>query len=240
VTDSISGQSRTPPEIKWLLNQRAAVAGSIQRSAQRQASLERKHAKLLNALSAIQRKIAATKAQLLKRQKSLEALDTTLSLVSTRVNPAAAGLVNATAGKYGVRGGLRQFVTETLQAAYPEPVPLMRLLELAKAHFGIVLVTPAEVKAFRSSIRGTLERLRKAGRVEPLHSQTTRVSGVWRWTQSTTLANLAERAAAMQGAGADEARLQPTERAGASLKDSNPAGCEVDAQRAGSPGGRSA
>lgn len=85
-----------------------------------------------------------------RTQTSLEALDATMALVSAAVNPVSGGAVWA--GKYGVRGGGRDFIVQVLEGAAPEPVTTAVLMNLAARQFGLVLTTHLERRNFNKSV----------------------------------------------------------------------------------------
>ncbi|PQA78055.1 hypothetical protein [Rhodoferax sp. TS-BS-61-7] len=174
-------RTRTPPEIKWLLNERAAVAGTLQRSIERQQSLQRRLKKLQHSLVLCAKDLNAAQETQIGSRRTLEALDVAIDLVDKRVSPAAAGVVNATQGKYGESGGLRKYIGQALEAAYPSPVAMVDLMESVITQFGVKAAAPADRKALRSSIRGALQWLLQQGRAEPLHAKVSNNSGLWRW-----------------------------------------------------------
>lgn len=115
------------------------------------------------------------------------------------------------AGKYGKRGALTQFVSQTLKDASPATVDTRQLINQAAAHFQLSLPFPSSRTSLKKSIKTALYRLVQERLVEPLHGAASGTPGVWRWKQPATLADLAVRAAAIAKAAADEA---PRARAG--------------------------
>ena len=51
--DGLLQQTRTPPDIKWLLNERAALAGVVERAAMKQAGLRAKQERLEHQLAKV-------------------------------------------------------------------------------------------------------------------------------------------------------------------------------------------
>lgn len=92
----------TPPVVKWLLNERAALAGEAER-------LQDECAKLTAALAHLEAKLPEVQRQLL-------AMDATIAAIDQRVAPDARGVVKAQ-GRHGKRGSLKAFIHEQLQAA---------------------------------------------------------------------------------------------------------------------------
>ena len=187
-------QVRTPSDVKWLLNERAALAGENERAVAKQGALQDKVEKLERQLSkAIQQRdsagIAASRAR-----ASMGALDATMALVNSKVEPTYAGVVDAWAGKYGTRGALGKFVEDTLRQAAPAPVTTTVLIDLASRLFGLAFTLPADRRSFRKSVSSALTALLKRGRIEPLHSREGGSHGLWRWKEMPSLEALRSRA----------------------------------------------
>jgi len=104
--------TRTPPDLKWLLNERAALAGEIEKASLRHATLVHTQARLEKQLAGVMTAIERARVDKKRSQASLDALDATMGLVNIQVNPCAAGTVMAWAGKYGMRGGLRDYIAQ--------------------------------------------------------------------------------------------------------------------------------
>lgn len=191
MTDTVV-RSRTPPDIKWLLNERAALAGEIEKARLKQATLAHKRERLQKQLAGLMNAMERSRVDQARSQASLDALDATMGLVNEDVNPYAGGAIWAWAGKYGVRGGLRDFVARVLEVAAPEPVTTTVLMNLAARQFGLVLNTHTERRNFNKSVSGALTSLVKRRLVEPLHSREQGSHGLWRW--GVTLPTIAEMA----------------------------------------------
>jgi len=92
---SISGQTRTPPALKWLLTEHAALLGDIQAMHVRRDAL----AKQLCSVEGQQRKLQADalalELALVVKQAAADALNSTCQLAFNSVDPAAAGVVCA-------------------------------------------------------------------------------------------------------------------------------------------------
>lgn len=80
--------------MKWLLVERATLAGDLASLKMRLCHLESKIAQV---------------------QSAVQALDTTILLIESRVRPNAAGVIPRHETGYGARGALRAFIVETLQ-----------------------------------------------------------------------------------------------------------------------------
>ncbi len=205
VPNSPSVRTRTPPDLKWLLNERAAIAGEIGKTYFHQKALAPR-------LAALQRKVDAITALMLRcaearesHQVTLDALDASIGLAYSRVEPSAGGVVYAWAGKYGKRGALTQFILQTLKDASPAAVDTIQLINQVVLHFQLTLPFPSSRRSLRTSVKTALYCLARARLVEPLHGTARGIPGVWRWKQPATLVDLAVRAAAIAKAAVDEA-----------------------------------
>lgn len=189
MSSSISGRTRTPPDLKWLLNERAAIAGRIQK-------LE----KVLHGLHKMEQSLSECRG-------TLDALDTAIGLAYQGVRPDAAGTVNAWAGKYGQLGALTEFVVQLLREAAPAPVNARDVAFKVAEHFEIQLLCSADQLALRVSVKNTFKRLYQSGKVVPLHSRARlggNQPGIWRWKQPIpTLSDLAAKAQRMAQAAAE-------------------------------------
>lgn len=162
--------SRTPPELKWLLVERATLLGDIEQLARRRAELD---------------------TELQRLQSLVMALDTSIRLLDARVRAEAAGKVFRHCQQYGKRGALKTFITQTLREA-EEGLSLRAIAERAARHFSLdVCSSPALTRYGDNSIRPQLQQLRDEGLVENLPG-TGRVALLWRWKRSVpTFADLA-------------------------------------------------
>lgn len=190
-------RTRTPPDVKWLLNERAALAGEVSKAEVTQAGLLAKQARLERQLAGVQALLARSLVAQSRTQASIDALDATLALAHSRVEPTAGGTVDAWAGKYGKRGGLGEFIAQSLREVAPASLTTSVLMDLAARHFGLAFPLQADRRSFNKSVNSSLTWLRKRGQAEPLHSRELGSHGVWRWkAQMPTLEALQARAAA--------------------------------------------
>jgi len=86
-----TGRSRTPPELKWPLNERAAICGEqdfLRRHIQR---LQAKLHKLDSVRAPVVRDFQASQERLAATQQMLSALDATVEMAQPEANPQAAG-----------------------------------------------------------------------------------------------------------------------------------------------------
>lgn len=166
-------RTRTPPVFKWLLNERAALAGKAQR-------LEAELQRIQQELSAVQEKLAA--------------LDTTLELLDKSVATDAAGTVNAWAGKYGARGAVKACVLSHLQAAGKSGIDVSTLALQAAAALGVDLPTKKDFSLFRrDTVHAVLKRAKADGLTEVLvAARGGHTPQVWRWRGPNATPSLAE------------------------------------------------
>jgi hypothetical protein len=176
--------------LKWLLVERATLAGDIARLQGREAVVARelKQAQerlALLTLEAERLQLCQTQLPLLlgEKQVQLAALDTAIRLASAdQASPTAAGVINASC-RYGKRGELKAFIVKLLQESAPEAVDTQTLTDRVTTHFGIDLPTSVERHAFkRNTIVPQLFRLTEHAVVEALHVQAPgKAGGLWRW-----------------------------------------------------------
>jgi len=193
-------RTRTPPTEKWLLNERAALIGKLEKQAQR---IQAQQAKV----NAIEVRLAQARTALEQAHKVLhdtqvqqDALDLAIGQANSNVCPDAAGKVQAWAGKYGSRGALREFVAKLLQDVAPQPLTTGAIMSAAQLHFQLVFENTDERTTFRYTIRKYLRQMRdNDATIECLHQRRLgEVQGVWRWKAAlpslSTLALLSQTA----------------------------------------------
>ena len=166
-------RERTPPGLKWALNQRAALAGRAE--------------KLGVKVQHFQSKLDAVQAE-------VEALDITISAMSSRVRPDALGTINAWQGRYGERGALKAFLEQQLRAAGKVGATTPELARAAQDTFGLVFETAVDWAAFRRcSVGNQLNQWKKRGLVRVNYQAgPTGKTARWRWAEDgPTLADLA-------------------------------------------------
>lgn len=194
-------RTRTPPLLKWLLVERATVAGDLARASEREATVERELENAQERLAQLTReaeRLQRCKTQLphilSEMQVRLAALDTSIRLASEdQVSPTAAGTVRSFSDRYGKRGDLKAFVIKVLQDAVPEALDTRTVVQRAIVHFGLDFTTHSEHQAFvRNTIGPQLFKLKKQGLVQALHlGNCGGKVGIWRWkTAYPTLGEL--------------------------------------------------
>lgn len=172
--ESLSGQTRTPPHLKWLLNERAMLAGELQWR---------------------QSVVKALLTEIGDLRTRIEALDSAMALFDDRVDPAAAGTVRATKERYGSRGGLRRFLLEDLQQAGTGGRDTATLTIRAAAKFQVPIHTTEDRRRYMDAILWTLRDLRSKGEVEKAYvSKGGRSSSIWCLARTTSLDDLRKQA----------------------------------------------
>lgn len=187
---------RTPPDLKWLLNERAALAGKAEKTLERIGGLKNKAATLETGLAVAKATLAGAQRVRQDTLRNLQAMDLTMELAHKNVR-SDAGLVHAWAGKYGKRGALKSFVAQVLRDAAPCVLTSSCVVAAAIQHFGLQFETPAEKQVFRATIRHRLQRLRDMeGKIESTHERRPGAhASLWRWKSAPTLSHLAAFAA---------------------------------------------
>jgi hypothetical protein len=161
-------RTRTPPELKWLLVERATLAGDLVSLKTRQSFLE---------------------AEIDQVQSTLQALDTTIRLTEARARPDAAGVVRRHQPKYGRRGALKAFVVEALQGE-PAGLTTRDVALAAAAHFGLPFVSEADFLIYlNNTVRAQLNKLVEEGMVSTARAGG---PGTMRWTWKRGLPTFAE------------------------------------------------
>ncbi len=170
--------TRTPPEIKWLLVERATLLGDI-------AQLERRRASIDVELDAL-------------RQRA-DALAVSLRILEPLVRPDAAGVVSRHHPAYGKRGALKEFVLDVIREC-DTGLSSREIGLVAAAHFGIEFGLKSELCSYLdNSVRPALKDLRRAGTVESIPQAGGGPDMLWRWKrQLPTFAELALLAGAPQ------------------------------------------
>lgn len=188
-SDTHAPPSKTLPELKWLLSERAALVGQRNRSAERATQVEAEVVELEAQLVAVRRKLGVAIATRAKFDRRIEAFDTALALVDARVRPEAAGCVRPWAGRYGERGALIDFLRGALRNAAPEPLSGTQLRLMVLVAFRLDIQTSSELCALKDSINSALRQLRSRHGVVVSESRTGQPT-LWRWKARQTLDDL--------------------------------------------------
>jgi hypothetical protein len=180
------------------------LAGVVQSAAVEHARLTRRIRDAQAKLQSLQGRTATLASLMGANQTAVVALDTTISLMHAGVEPSAAGVVHAWAGKYGKRGALNEYLLKTLREA-SSGISTTALLDQAAVHFGLALPSSEARARFRDVVKPRLREFRDKGWITPLHEGRNGQMGLWRWKQPDTLADLSTRAAAIAKAASDDA-----------------------------------
>ena len=195
-------RTRTPSALLWLINERDALRGELERSQRTTADLE---AQLASAKAAVA-KIGARLEHFRSSSRAVEAKLQAMQVVLTRTYPdvdqQATAPVRAWAGKYGKRGGLRRFLAATLENAKGHDMPTAELVEMARVHFGLTLETLRERQNFYDTVHAALRELRDANPSIRHVRQTSRNSqSSWQWVSAVPSVDEMLRLAGQAGAG---------------------------------------
>lgn len=152
---------RTPPALKWLLNERAAIAGALARNAKSLPRLRSESERAAKTLARAKHQLGVIARQDVEYAQQLAAMDTTIALVDTTVNPAVAGTVAAWAGRYGRRGELARYLRDALRSASPHLIPTAALVDMVDVHFSLDPSVSTVLKDRRDTIRSRLVQLQK-------------------------------------------------------------------------------
>lgn len=125
-------------------------------------------------------------------QKKVAAFDQALALCDDRVDPLAAGIVRATAERYGGRGALIGFVRDQVLGAGDAGVDTVSVCLRAIARFAVPVESKDDVHRYRDNVSWCLRQLTRQDVIEVLfHSRGGHVPSVWRRKSAVTLADLA-------------------------------------------------
>lgn len=182
----------TPPTLRWLRNQRAAIAGDIEYAESRAATLNERIDQLTDQLSLAQSEFSGLQELASIRAAQHAALLKTIELEDACLKPMDDGAVRAWAGRYGERGALTVFVRDHLRMIAPRSMRGIEITRLTAAHFGIAMLTREDRIKHSNTVRTTLRRLRD------MHGVLECVPGFrgklpqprWRWKPESTLAEL--------------------------------------------------
>jgi hypothetical protein len=207
-------RTRTPPDLKWLLNEYAALTGSLERVVLRTSWLEDAVRDTEMKLAAQRQLLAVLQATRCDLRQRLEGIGGALSLAYPDVAPQSAGVVYSL-GKFGPRGAFQEFVIRALQQAAPGKLTTPALLSMLQQRFGYDFESREDRQNVKDSLKACLRRLRDQHGV--VESSPNRRDPGWRWKSAPTMDELRA-----QAARAEQARDCP-----------DPLGDEVAGQRVG-------
>ena len=169
-------RQRTPPAVKWAANELAVLKGELD-------VIDRE-------LNALRRRREAVCAR-------VNAFSTVLGMVAPEVPLVHVPVVRAHK-RFGGRGNLRGWLLATLEAAYPQAIDTLALLDAAQQAFGLTFESKGARARFRNnSLAKALRVAAVAGEVERVDTSALfNTPGVWRWRPPQS--ELAELQAAAQ------------------------------------------
>jgi hypothetical protein len=165
----MTARTRTPSEVKWLANVRAATQGEIDRIDEQIARL------------------TARKAQLLTERDALTCVADQLAVPDiTALAPPV-----RPHGDYGGRGELIKFLHATIESAYPQAVDTLTLAKVAMRHFGLSFPNTIEQRRWvHGSLGRALNKLKERGDVERLRHPGAGNATPTAWKHSVNTASL--------------------------------------------------
>ena len=124
--------------------------------------------------------IQRTEDEIRRLQESLpglrtkvDALDSTLRLLEPRVLPEAGGVVRAVGGRYGRRGGLKDYIVRKLGEVGESGIDTTALAQFTAHYFGLHFSGQDEFSRFCvRSVTPTLKKLREDGLAERISKAT--------------------------------------------------------------------
>lgn len=184
-------RTRTAPEIKWLLNELAALRGQVQSQSERASAIQAEAEKVERRALRLRKAQARAAQQAQAAATAILALELVLEQVAHRVNAAAAGVVHSWVGKYGRRGALTAFLRTQLTTAV-EPLTVSELVDSVATHFDVdVSASILRKKLHQSVKRRVLELFHEEGVLERVVVERPGKPDIcWRWRLATTLDSL--------------------------------------------------
>lgn len=186
---------RTDPTLKWLLNERAALAGIVQGASEPLPELEAAVRRAQLHLQEAESRFAAARSVLDQAVEKLCAFDSTISQVNPEVDPAYLGTIRAWQGRFGKRGALSSFLLERVKHHAPNPVSLAQLCDEVEEHFSIVPSGVRARKKLYDSVRTCVRQLHdKLGSIAPYRHPTDQQPGHWIWVSGPSFDQLKQQA----------------------------------------------
>lgn len=155
-------RTTTAPEVKWLVNEMAALSGELER---------------------VDRELTRLRGRRKHLQRALAALREVSGVLACPLQGVELPVVHAH-GSWGGRGSLRNYFRGALRAAHPLALDTLALGEGAVVHFKATFASPEEERFFRrKKVSHVLRKLVERGEVERLHDPVAAPGsvGVWRW-----------------------------------------------------------
>lgn len=197
----LAPRTRTAPEIKWLLNELAALRGRAHRQTERARTMQVKAEALEQRALRFREGQAKAMREVQVATAAIASLESVLGQMAQQVNPEAAGVVHPWEGKYGKRGALVAFLRAQLKAA-PAPLAISELVVAVAEHFSIDISAACLRRELHKSLKrrvltlfhdeGVLERVVVERPGRPIIR--------WKWKGEPTLDMLRAQAALIEGA----------------------------------------
>lgn len=185
-TPDVPVRTRTDPTLKWLINERAALAGAQQSTLEAIPRLQRRVHRAQTLLEKARHSLAVAEKAIELNSAKLQALDITLAQFNPQIDPNRGVVVRAWKGRYGERGALTQFLLELLKQSAPAPMALAGIVDQVELHFGIQHVEPETRRNLRYSIRTCLRQLQaRTGEIEPHRPSPAHPPGHWVYRQTS-------------------------------------------------------
>lgn len=204
-----SHRTRTPSELKWLRNERAALLGRLENQ-RRAAETQRQSVAAAEAVVEERRaQLAVLENFAAETEATILALERTAVLAYPDVPPAAAVAVKAHV-RFGQRGALIAFLLRAVTDAGDAGLSTARLTELTRKAFGVPASSKSERESLRFTVRNRLRELRDLhGLVLDVKGPMSNSHSTWRLRPQTTLSDLHRLAAAAEAESADECDPHP-------------------------------
>lgn len=184
---SISGRTRTPSDIKWLLTEGAYLAGEVQQLSEQRQLLGKKLAYYTRLRERLVLLLQQTERAYTAKVQAQAALEHSLSVAAPGVSIASAKPLVLKRNWFGRLGALREFLEEQLCQSYPAQLTTAELVDRALQHFGIEVYAPEVRTVVRRTIASTLLRMSKHGVLESVASSEIGGSTLWRWRDGSVL-----------------------------------------------------
>lgn len=142
-------------------------------------------------IGALQERVALHEAAAGRIHEKMSALDVSISMLHPEIGEDRPAPVNAWQGRFGERGGLREFVLDKLREAAPEPIVTSIVCKQLAERFNLdISAAPLWWRA-RKSVKDALHALAKQGLVERLPTARPKSDpGRWRLKESSPLDQL--------------------------------------------------
>lgn len=187
-------RTRTPADLKYLLNERAAAAGALSVARKRAASLRAELALLEAELHRVRCDLELLLQAEASELANLDALDTVIRHLHPGLDPSHVKEVRAQSGRYGRHGALTNFLKSALLNASSGGLTTTGMCELAAVHFGLTFKAAQDRVKFRDVVKSQLQAWRDNGLIRAYPTVGSRVIQ-WRLVGHTGVDLLAAAAA---------------------------------------------